>query len=85
MKSTRQKLASNAHRSWARWTTHLLNQCHTNNDGSMTIPASAVLRWRRQIETSYEDLTAEEKASDEREADLIIDILHTDDGHKEDN
>lgn len=75
--SLKQQLAANAHRSWARWTTHLLNQCQTNSDGSITIPASSVLQWKRQIATSYEDLTLDEQSSDEREADLIIDILNT--------
>ena len=68
-------LAVNAHDAWSRWTTHLLNQCSSNEDGSMTIPSAAVERWKRQIATPYNCLTDQEQASDLREADLILQIV----------
>jgi len=68
-------LAANAHNAWARWTNYLLNQCSLNDDGSMTIPAASVKRWKQQIATNYDDLTVEEQVSDIRESDLILQIF----------
>ena len=73
----RDSLAANIHDAWARWTTHLLKQCSVNEDGSLTIPPESVQRWKRQIATDYENLSTDEKASDLREADLILKILAT--------
>lgn len=68
-------LAANAHDAWSRWTTHLFAQCSTNEDGSLTIPPASVQRWKCQIATTYDRLSAEEQSSDLREADLILQIL----------
>lgn len=68
-------LAANAHDAWSRWTTHLLNQCSANEDGSLTIPASSVQRWERQIATPYDRLTDQEQASDLAEAELILRVF----------
>ncbi len=71
----REKLASNAHERWSRWTEHLLRQCTLHEDGRMTIPAAFVNRWKRQMATAFSDLTTQEKASDFTEADIIISII----------
>lgn len=81
----RETLAANAHETWTRWTDHFLRQCHENDDGSLTIPADAVSRWRRQMATPYEKLTVREQASDQAEADLILGILETHSRILEDN
>ena len=52
------------HAKWASWQKHVFNKCEKMEDGSMVIPAIWVERWGRQIETSYMDLSENEKQSD---------------------
>lgn len=39
------------------------------------IPAWAVERWRRQVATSYAELSEKEKDSDRKEADRVLEIV----------
>ena len=71
----REKLAALSHQQWSGWMKYLFNQCDFNEDGTVTIPASLVLRWLRQKSTEYKDLSEEEKESDRREADRIIELV----------
>jgi hypothetical protein len=68
-------LADYAHRAWGGWMVYLFSKCTQNEDGSMTIPAWAVDRWKRQMAASYDNLPEEEKFSDRKEAGRIIAIL----------
>ena len=72
----RERLAENAHISWAGWTQYVFNTCTENPDGSLTIPADKVNRWKRQIETPYNKLSYTEQESDRTEADIILDIFN---------
>lgn len=47
----RGQLASVLHGVWAHWTGYMLSVGQENEDGSVTIPAEYVERWRRQMET----------------------------------
>lgn len=68
----REKLARLAHEQWSGWMEYLFAQCQFNEDGTVTIPASFALRWHRQMNTQYYDLSESEKESDRREADKIL-------------
>jgi len=57
-------LASIEHERWAKWQSYLHSQCTMNDDGSLTIPSALVTRWKEQISTPYEALSAGEKESD---------------------
>lgn len=74
----RDELANYAHESWSRWMRHLFSLSHENSNGSVTIPAHAVLRWKRQIVTAYEDLPEHTKKLDLKEADKILHICALD-------
>lgn len=50
----RGQLASVLHGVWAHWTGYMLSVGQENEDGSVTIPAEYVERWRRQMETPRE-------------------------------
>lgn len=63
-----EKLAGYAHEAWSGWMRYLFEKSAENPDGSVTIPAELVKRWRRQLETPYEDLPEKEKDSDRIEA-----------------
>lgn len=67
----REQLAALAHAQWVGWMTYLFEKSRHNDDGTVTIPAWAVLRWKRQVVTPYHDLPEEEKESDRAEADKV--------------
>jgi len=46
-----------------------------NDDGSFTIPAEKVARWKRQMQTPYAELTEQEQQSDLEMADKIANLL----------
>lgn len=68
-------LADYAHRAWSGWMKYLFSKSRRNMDGSVTIPASLVNRWSRQVATSFADLPLQEQQSDLLEADTIITVL----------
>jgi hypothetical protein len=47
-----------------------------NKDGTFTIKKDSVNRWKRQMNTLYNELPENEKDSDRKEADLIIEIVN---------
>lgn len=49
-----EKIAPFEHEQWAHWTKYMLDNLTDKN----------IVRWRKQIETKYEDLSEEEKESD---------------------
>jgi len=58
--------------SWQKW----VHQCSIkNDDGSLTIPKKKVDRWKRQIDTSYKDLTEKEKESDRHQVTPYLDYI----------
>lgn len=68
-------LADYAHEAWSGWMNYLFARCTDNEDGSVTIPASLVARWKRQAATDYPDLSDEEKDTDIDEAQKILRIV----------
>jgi len=71
----REPLAEYAHGAWSGWMRYLFGKSTRNADGTVTIPAWAVERWTRQVETRYADLPENEKDSDRTEADSMIGIM----------
>lgn len=68
----RERLANLAHWQWAGWMRYLFEQSKENEDGTVTIPAWAVKRWKRQMATPYPQLSEQEKESDREEADKVL-------------
>ena len=81
----REKLAEYAHNQWSGWMEYLFSKCYTvyleptlqepDGEAHLVIPKWAVDRWKRQMQTPYNDLSEEEKESDRKEADGMIAIL----------
>lgn len=71
----RESLADIQHEIWAHWMNYQFSKCIENEDGSLTIPANLVVRWRGQADTFYDQLTELEKDSDREQADKILDVL----------
>ena len=65
----REALADYAHQAWSGWMRYLFEKSHWNHDGTVIIPYSLAVRWRRQAHTDYAELPKSEKESDRKEAD----------------
>ena len=71
----REKLAAVEHQQWTAWMTYLFEKSISNPDGSVTIPAPFVERWRRQINAPYGALSEPEKECDRIEADNLLAVF----------
>jgi hypothetical protein len=71
----REELAELAHRQWEGWMRYLFKVSQFNDDGTVTIPEAFVDRWKRQVRTSYQELSEQEKNSDRIEADKVLELL----------
>lgn len=69
------KLADYEHDRWSKWQKYLFSKCIFNKDGNLIIPKEYVDRWTRQMNTNYDNLSNEEKNSDIKEANRIIECI----------
>ena len=60
-----EELAELEHIQWAHWTRYMLNNLTPEN----------IERWKRQIDTPYEELSEEEKNSDRKWARKVLGIV----------
>jgi hypothetical protein len=58
-----EKWAESEHDCWSDWMKYLFSKGVESN-GSFIIPKELVERWKRQMNTSYSELTEKEKQSD---------------------
>ena len=72
----REKLANLCHEQWSGWVRYMFSKGVFNADGTWTMPAWAVERWKRQMETSYSELSESEQDSDRNEADKFLSIIN---------
>lgn len=70
-----EQLAAIEHQRWADWQLWMHQQCTTNDDGSLTIPAELVERWNRQIATPYDRLSEREKESDREQVRRYLHLI----------
>ena len=70
----KEALAEYAHDAWSGWMRYLFAKSTHNEDGTVTIPAWAAERWKRQSSTPYKDLSDREKDSDRHEAARMLAI-----------
>lgn len=68
----REAVANLCHEQWSGWMRYLFSKGTFNDDGTWTMPAWAVQRWTRQMETPYPELSNEEQDSDRAEADKFL-------------
>lgn len=52
------------HEIWSSWMQYMFSKGTFNDDGTWTMPAWAVSRWKTQADTPYNQLTEKEKESD---------------------
>lgn len=75
-KDLREELANYAHEAWSGWMIYLFQKSIHNDDGTITIPEWAVIRWKKQAWMKYWQLSEKEKDSDRKEADEMIKIFN---------
>ncbi len=68
-------LAALAHEQWSGWMEYLFIKGIFNDDGTLTIPARAVKRWKLQMNTPYDDLPEREKDTDREEAGRVLQVF----------
>lgn len=56
--------AERQHQIWGHWMEYQFSLCEEQGDGSLVIPAEKVARWKRQLATSYDELSEAERESD---------------------
>lgn len=71
----REILADLCHRQWSGWMEYEFSKGTFNQDGTWTMPAWAVERWKRQMKTPYANLSDSEQESDRVEADKFLGAL----------
>ena len=71
----REELAELQHDIWSGWMHYLFSKGTQNEDGTWTMPAWAVERWRRQAATPYSNLSEPEKNSDREIADKVLRMM----------
>jgi len=70
-----EQLADKEHASWAHWMDYLFSRCKSTINGDVVIPCELALRWRRQADTSYAELSEQEKQSDRDEVAHIMPFI----------
>lgn len=72
----KEQLAAVQHDIWAHWVKYVISKCRTNIfDPSLEIPSWLAVRWRRQTNTDYKDLSEEEKKSDREQANKFWELI----------
>lgn len=65
-----EKGAAIEHDRWARWQKYFFSKCDMECEGEkcfLTLPSILLMRWQRQIDTPYAELSEQEKESDRKE------------------
>jgi len=70
-----EKLANLEHERWSRWQNYMHSKCMRQSDGSLLVPSTLVERWERQMQTTYWDLTDEEKTSDRDQVQQYLPLI----------
>ncbi len=70
-----EQLAAIEHERWSHWQRYMHDKASRQEDGTLVIPADLVARWEKQIQTSYADLSADEKKSDREQVERYLPII----------
>lgn len=71
----KERLADLCHRQWTGWMRYMFSKGVSNSDGTWTMPKWAVVRWQRQMNTPYGQLSHSEQDTDRTEADKFIAVI----------
>ncbi len=71
----REMVASLVHELWIQWMQYFQKQVRWIEGMGWAIPEDIIVRWQRQMRTKYDDLPEEDKESNRRQADKILDLM----------
>jgi len=71
----KEQLAKLTHDQWSGWMKYLFSKGTFNEDGTWTMPLWAVIRWTKQMETPYSELSKSEQDRDRIEAEKFLAVL----------
>jgi hypothetical protein len=75
LESLVEALAAVEHQQWSHWQRYVHDRGKVQPDGALLLPPELVSRWERQISTSYEDLSEDEKESDREQVRRYLPII----------
>ncbi len=70
------KIADLQHEIWSHWMKYLFEVSLQNEDGTVTIPADKVERWKGQMSAKYFELSDDEQKSDLEQARKVMDLVN---------
>ena len=70
-----EKLVEIQHEIWAHWMDYMFTCGRFNGDGTWTVPADKVSRWRQQIIMPYHQFPEETKQSDREQVDKFWPLI----------
>ena len=62
------------HEQWISWVEYIID-AYELDDGSLSIPKEKVNKWLKLMNTSYEELTEEEKDEDREFGQKVLDVV----------
>jgi hypothetical protein len=68
-------LAEKEHERWSHWQRYMHERGIKQSDGSLLIPPKFVMRWEKQIETGYDQLSEREKDSDREQVRKYLPLI----------
>lgn len=70
-----ERLAALEHARWAHWQRYVHDRGQRMADGTLVLPADAVARWDRQMNTAFDDLSPEERESDREQVEWYLGVV----------
>jgi len=68
----REEVAAVQHEIWSHWMKYMLSVGEYKDDETWVMPKEKLKRWKRQMNTSYADLTDGGRESDRHQADKVL-------------
>jgi len=70
-----EQLAALSHEQWSGWMKYLFSVSGVDIDKETHIPREYTLRWLRQMDTPYAELSEIEQKSDRKEAERMLEVV----------
>jgi hypothetical protein len=72
-KETLERFTNSQHEIWSHWMKFMFSKGTMNEDGTWTMDKEKVERWKRQMETDYNNLSEDEKETDRK---IVVQFIY---------